>query len=511
MSASNLRFTGLPFAIYVRVSEVDEERESDESFGSPAEQEAAARAWAERHDIEIAEVVTELNVSGAKPVAERELGRLVEAVEAGEIGGIIVKFLDRYARDLIESAVLLKRIRDAGGRMVATASGFDTEHMTPETEMTYNILMSVADAQRKRNRLSRADGARRSAERGNYLASRPPLGYRWHDREKNGKGVGKIVPDPKTAPLVMEVFRKRCEGTSLRDLSAWLGEHDVKMTKSGVRAVLANRAYLGEATVPGAVKGDVRVVGSAHEPLVTPDVWERANAQGGTYAPRNGRWASQALLPGLPLCSGCGRRLSVAGGGKVRDGKVAYYQCTSEGCTARVGVRMERLDAYVASLVQDALLVREPHVSAIMEGDDRYRLALEAVEDARRELEFFIAEVRVTDVGKDAWVKGKEARQTALLLARRELKSIRPSTPVTRIGGASLEEAMPALDRAHVARFVDRIVVKPIGRGRRVPVGERVDVFFVGAEEPVTYPIEGAHGTVQAASGGDMTALEAAA
>lgn len=487
-----------PFAVYVRVSEVGD-RDGD-TFGSPEEQEASARAWAERAGVSIAEVVTELNVSGAKPVNERELGRLVKAVEDGELGGIIVKYLDRFARDFIESAVLLQRMRDAGGRMIATANGFDSENITPEQEMVYNIMMSVADAQRRRNRLSRVDGSRRSAKRGNYLASKPPLGYEWIDRvtrPDGSLGVGKLVPDKKTAPLVKQAFRMRASGESLRVIATWFGEHGIKITKSGVRAMIANRAYVSEATIPTNRKGAVEIVKNAHDPLVTPDDWEMANAIGGTYIPRSGRWASQALLAGIPVCSGCGVRLSPAGGGKVRGERVPYYQCTAEGCTARVGIRMEHLDGYVAGLVQDALLVREPHVAAIMEGDDRYQRALEAVEAARKELDVYVAEVLVTDVGKVAWVKGKEARQTKLDLARRALRDVPATKRMRTISGETLEDALPALDREHLRRFVDRIVVKPVGRGRRVPVGDRVDVWFIGAETPVTYPLAGEHGTVE--------------
>ena len=46
---------------------------------------------------------------------------------------------------------------------------------------------------------------------------------------------------------------------------------------------------------------------------------------------------------------------------------------------------------------------------------------------------------------------------------------------------------LPSLDREHVARFVSRVVVMPVGRGRRVPACERrAEVWFTGAEEPVT-------------------------
>jgi site-specific DNA recombinase len=481
-----------PFAIYVRVSEVGD-REGP-SFGSPAEQEAAARAWAEREAVDVyfdVDECVELDVSGATKADDRKLGRLIARCEAGELGGVIVRFEDRFARDVIEGATALRRLEDAGARLVASASGFDSEHITPDKRAWFNTQMAFAQAQRERNRESRMRGSQRAAERGLYLASRPPLGYAWADRQRGGKhgkdgeGIGKIVPDPETAPLVQELFRRRAEGDSLRLLALRVREAGHRYTKSGIRALIANRAYLGEMTIPTARKGATKTVTGAHQPLVTVDEWERANAVGGTYAPRTGRWAAQARLAGLPRCSGCGGRLSPTGGGAKRD--VAYYTCNAEICTGRVGIRMERLDSYVENLLEHAVLVREPHVVAILAGDDRYQRALDAVEAARTELETFIETVQVTDIGKDSWIRGKTARQEALDLARRALRDVPPVREAytgklpAEVSVAGIEAAMA---RDTNARFIDRIVVKPVGRGRRVPVAERTEIYFIGSETP---------------------------
>jgi hypothetical protein len=249
-----------------------------------------------------------------------------------------------------------------------------------------------------------------------------------------------------------------------------------------VRVIIGNRAYVGEMTVPTERKGAVEVIKDAHPRMVTDDQWERANAAGGEYIPRNGRWASQARLSGLVYCSGCGKRLAPSGGGKGNK-RVPYYACHAEGCTQRVGIRMEGLDQHVADELSAAFLRMEPHIVRIMEGDDRYQRALEAVEAARVELDTFIETVKVTDIGKDAWIRGKEARQASLDLSRKELRVV-PSPKrrgLTAITG-------PEDDCAHLARFIDHVVVKPVGRGRRVPVGERVDVFFIGAEHQAAAP-----------------------
>jgi Resolvase, N terminal domain len=64
---------------YIRVSRVAgrDKKNGGDSFHSPEEQEDGIRRWAASNCATIAEVITELDVSGGKRAAERELERLV--------------------------------------------------------------------------------------------------------------------------------------------------------------------------------------------------------------------------------------------------------------------------------------------------------------------------------------------------------------------------------------------------------------------------------------------------
>jgi DNA invertase Pin-like site-specific DNA recombinase len=484
--------------VYVRVSEVGE-REGP-SFGSPEEQEAAAREWAEREGLEAhfnAEECVDLDVSGATAVADRKLGRLIERCEAGEFGGIVVRDERRFARDEIAGGVALDRLTECGARLKATWSGFDTgpfgRDVTPESRMVFDFFMAIGKAERARNRLARIKGAQRAAKSGLHLAARCPTGYHWVDRKKGGRtpteggGIGRLEPDPVMGPKVADAFRRRAAGESFEKLGRFLG----LAGKSSARAVIQNRVYLGEATVPTERKGETRTVKNAHAPIVTETEWEQAQAAGGTWTPRSGKWSALARLGGIARCSGCGKPLAV---GSLR-GKEPYYSCTAEGCTQRVGIRAELLDEWVGLVVTDAVYDEHPALIAILAGDDRYARALEEVENARLELDAYRAEIKVSDVGAEAWKRDVAARKTALDLARSELRGVprtqeayRTPMPVTaeQWAAASKDERVgyieAAMDRDRLARMVDKVVVKPVGRGKRVPVEQRAEVYFVGAE-----------------------------
>jgi DNA invertase Pin-like site-specific DNA recombinase len=474
------------FGIYIRVSEVGE-REGD-SFGSPEEQEAAAREWAERHGVEVeTEAVVELDVSGATAVKDRKLGRLIERCESGELEGVLVRYEDRFARDVIEGALALKRIEECGARLIATASGFDSQRLTPDKRAWFSIQMAFAQAQREKNRDARRRGSQRAAERGLYLAARVPYGYRWADRQRGGRrqteggGVGRLEPDPKTAKLVKQAFKLRAEGESFERLGNLLG----LAGKSSARSIIKSRVYVGEARVPADRPGEFNVVKSAHPPIITEEEWERANAGGGDYKARTGAWADQARAGGLIYCASCNRRLSVGRAGRPGN-YFAQYQCTQERCPGpRVGVRMERMDSFVDSLLMYAVVTEVPEMIAVLAGDDRYQRALDAVEWAKTELETFITEVSITEIGKDSWIAGKKAREAAVTVARAQLKETPAPAPVSKKRGKlmTFEQSLPSLERESNARFIDRILVKPVGRGQHVPVTERVEVYWVGSED----------------------------
>jgi hypothetical protein len=156
-----------------------------------------------------------------------------------------------------------------------------------------------------------------------------------------------------------------------------------------------------------------------------------------------------------------------------------------------VAIAADALDNFVGGVLSDAFLAKDPHIVEIMEGNDRYERALEAVDAARLELATFEAEVKITDLGREAWLNGRAARAGAVELARAELKKIPAPSHRRSVFAKTFEEALPALERQHLARFIDHVLVLAVGRGVRKPVGQRVQVYLVGSEEPVEWePVE---------------------
>jgi DNA invertase Pin-like site-specific DNA recombinase len=501
----NRRFAVSPYDIYTRVS--DRGGRDGDSYASPEDQEAAARACALRLGLDVGEVVLEENVSGALGADDRQLGRLLRRCERGESAGIIFPRLDRPTRDVFVGGEILTRMQEADARLISADGSFDSENLTPESEMVFNMLNTVGQHQRKRNRAFRLAASKRASRRGVYLAKKPPLGYmRAHDDpnyvsdpERDGR---RIVPDPDVAPLIREVFLRRAQGATSPALAAFLNDQGIDVTPSGVRHLLLNRAYVGEATCQSERKGDPDVIKGAHDPLVTEAEFSAARAKGGPYRPRDGSLSSQVRLGGLVMCGSCGRRLQVGGHGK-KGARRAHYFCTAPKgkCAGRACITAWPLDDYVQSLILAALLEREPHIMAVNAGDDRYRQALDAVEAARRDLEEYRDNLALQrDLGTKIWAEGLKPRKEALRLAQDQLASTPPPgkdvevrTQALRLAASGrplnaserelVTEAYITVMREANRRFIDRVVVKPVGRGKR-QVAERAEVYFAGADRP---------------------------
>jgi site-specific DNA recombinase len=255
------------FAIYTRASEEGE----DGLSSNPEEQEAAARAWADRHNVEIVDIVHE-TASGGGDTADRDLDRLIKRCQAGELNGIIVRDEKRFSRDVIGGGVALAKLEECGARLVATWTGFDSQHLTPESKMQFNIMMSIGQAERERNLLRRIRGKEAFVKAGGW-AGVAPFGY---DKDDNGR----LIPND-DADLVRELFRLRADGLGFNEIHRRI---DGKVSRSGIRKVIANRSYLGEQRIPNPKRrGEPQVASNypGHPPLVTTDEWEAANAIGG--------------------------------------------------------------------------------------------------------------------------------------------------------------------------------------------------------------------------------------
>jgi site-specific DNA recombinase len=249
---------------YVRVSR--RAGREGESFISPDVQRQKIADWAKVHEVEIVQWWEEIDASGAKlerPSFQEALARC----ERGETGGIVVARLDRFARSAVDALESIKRLNEAGARLVSIEDSFDGS--TPMGRFAIGILTMIAELELERIRENWQTAVSEAVKRGVHISAHVPTGYR------RGEG-GRLVREEPAASVVAECFRRRALGSSWAELARFLEEQKVypstgnkHCSKAGVTGMIKNPVYLGQARSGKHVK-EARTSRSSAEPSSTP-------------------------------------------------------------------------------------------------------------------------------------------------------------------------------------------------------------------------------------------------
>jgi len=451
---------------YIRVSRVS--GRAGDSFISPALQRERCEQHAALHGHRIVQVHEELDVSGGRD--DRPLWQaMLDRVENGETGGVIVARIDRFSRSLVGALNAIERLETAGGVIISVNEQFDTS--TPMGRAVMRILLVIAELYREEAQKGFRVARERAVERGVHIATRPPFGYvRGND--------GRMEPS-EHADTVTGMFSRRAAGEPLATIASWLNDAKVttalggRWTSAAVLQLLENPAYTGQAR-----SGDI-VNDEAHPPLVDPSTWEAAQVA----KTRPGYRKRRTLLAGLVRCAGC--RYALTGGG-TRN----YYCHRRHGsgvCGDPAQVSQRLLDPHVVGVFFDRLQARS---YGLQERDERLLLLRDALGKAERELALWRDDEEIAAVGRDVYVGGLRARAHARDLAQAEVvqavaervaHSALPLEPETlRV----LWPDLPVAEQREVlGAAIDCIFLR---RGRGM-VADRVHVVWRG-DGPVVLP-----------------------
>jgi len=468
---------------YIRVSR--RAGREGESFISPEVQRKKIESWAKLHDVEIVRFWEEIDQSGAKlerPMFQQALARC----EAGETGGIVVARLDRFARSAVDALSSIRRLNDAGARLVSVENNFDGS--TPMGRFAIGILTLIAELELERIKGGWLTAVSQAVGRGVHISARPPTGY---TRDNSGR----LLRDEPAASFVAEAFRKRATGSSWAELARFLERHEVyppsgnkHWSKAGVSALIKNPVYTGQARSGKVVKE------GAHEPLVTRAEFDAAQAvKKSLLRQRDGSIASQAMLGGIAHCAGCGHTLKITGNTEKKTGhRYPVYYCVGRyakgPCPARATARASLLDDHVEQQVVEALQADDGLLAQAVAASEQIEDAARSVAEAEHELDLFVNNPKLlTLLGEKKFLEGVEARQQALDEVRAALADARAQSALAdELGDGDLLRAWPSLTtqerRKLMHGLLDRVVVtRADGRGRHArPVGERTQIILRG-------------------------------
>ncbi len=361
--------------IYVRVSTVGQVHTAGdgEGFSIPAQRQACYRK-AEALGAEVVEEYLDAGESARKASSRPQLQAMLKRIdEMHDVDFVIVHKIDRLARNRLDDATINVAIQQAGARLVSCSENIDE---TPSGVLLHGIMASISEFYSVNLSNEVSTKMAQKAKKGGF-PSRAPIGYLNVHVKENGEKKATVVIDDERAPHVRWAFEAYGSGKyTLRQLTAALDErglrsHATKRTpekalqRASVHRMLTNAAYVGFVDYKGS-----RYVGN-HEPMVTPELWDRVQS---LLASRNQsgerRREHPHYLKGTIYCARCNRRLCfnrTKGNGGVYD----YFMCLGRkegnGCelphvpVAWIEDEVERLYADIALTPEQATKVKQQY------------------------------------------------------------------------------------------------------------------------------------------------------
>ncbi len=203
-------------AAYLRVStEQQSERETIVA------QREAVRDYASRSGFQLVQVFEDGAVSGATAFAARPGGAaLLAAIHQTPrpFDAVVVTYLDRLGRDLLEATLAWKELERRGVVLTAINQAFDA---TPAGVMLAQMLLTFAEFERKMIAARTQSGRLRRVRGGRYQASLPPFGFSY-DRATGTLTINEV------------------EATVVRDLYHWSADEGL-----GLNAIVTRLAPIG--------------------------------------------------------------------------------------------------------------------------------------------------------------------------------------------------------------------------------------------------------------------------
>lgn len=192
----------LRVAAYCRVS-----TDLDEQASSYASQIRSYTELISQHEgWELVDIYADEAVSGTKTDKREDFNRLSADCRKGKIDRVLVKSISRFSRNTKDCLAALRELMRLGVTVQFEKENIDTGTLT--TELMVSVSGSLAQQESMSISQNIRMGYRRRMERGEFIASSPPYGYR-------NAGGGRLEIVPEEAEVIRWVFESYLNGQGI--------------------------------------------------------------------------------------------------------------------------------------------------------------------------------------------------------------------------------------------------------------------------------------------------------
>ena len=280
---------------------------------------------------------------------------MMNGVNTGNIGCIIVKDMSRLGRDYLKVGQCMEILRQKGVRLIAINDNVDSFYREDDFTPFRNIMNEwyARDTSRKIQSTFRSKG-----ESGKHTASTPPYGYIKDEKDKD-----KWVVDEKAAEIVRRIFNLTMDGAGPYKIAKILEadkidipayhqqkmgyglhqsknfEYPYRWCSSTIASILKKKEYLGH-TVNFKTRKHFKdkkskyvsedkwlIFENTHEAIIDQEIFDNVQRIRGNVKRYPDGWGEYHPLTGLMYCADCGSKMYVHRTNNYKN--IPYYVCSN--------------------------------------------------------------------------------------------------------------------------------------------------------------------------------------
>ncbi|NBI11904.1 recombinase family protein [Colidextribacter sp. OB.20] len=279
---------------------------------------AAAHKYAGKHGYTIIHEYIDRAQTGRNDDRE-QFQQMLKDTAKHQFETIIIWKIDRFGRNREEIAFNKYRCKKNGVKVLYTAESIPD---TPEGIILEAVLEGMAEYYSVQLATNVKRGMDNVARKGQSVGGTIPLGYRTVDK--------RLEPDPKTAPLVKQIFEMYAAGSTQKEIVDHLNAEGLRtrkgkpLTVNSIRAVLKNKKYIGIYHYDGKEYPDVNFPA-----LINTETFAKVQQMlvQNRKAPARKWTKAEYLLTGKLFCGLCGHTMVGECGTGKSGAKYCYYNC----------------------------------------------------------------------------------------------------------------------------------------------------------------------------------------
>ena len=310
--------------IYKRVSTDDQ---ADRGF-SLQHQENVLRQFCAFNKFNVVNVYTE-DYSG-KDFERPEWKKIISYIKSNKnkVDQILCLRWDRFSRNQYLALQEIRSLEKLGVKIITAEQPIDMSN--PDNKVLLSLYLTLPEVENDKNSIRTTEGSRRARFEGCWTGSSP----RGYDNCRIAT-KSSLVPNDK-APFIKECFERMATGLySANEVRIYMNKKGLNISKQTFYNIIRNIVYIGKIYVKAWKKEPEVIVTGLHPPLVSEDLYNRANkVLDGRVRQMDFKTDKTDLYPmkGFMKCAEHGRTMS-AYKCKSRNGTYHhYYLCTKPKC-----------------------------------------------------------------------------------------------------------------------------------------------------------------------------------